>query len=526
MISQHQINAFLNKEVDQHLWVKALSEEVLDEQLAKLNPRPNLTPNLKPRQKACFLLGVAYPQFYFLCDMGFGKTLLTLELLRYYIQIGKIKKWAVVLVPTDELVWGWEEEIERWMPDLPHVLLLGQSQEKWEALESFQTGVVIGTYVGVSAMMCEKRLRRQKNSDKIVGKRRPVPEYVEQFKANVDALIMDQASKVGDVETLTYEISSAQSKHAKIRYALAGRPFGRDPLRLWAQFYLTDGGLTLTPQYGFYKEVFFDKKKSWFGGPRAYEWKFRKNMEPQLGRILQHRSIYYSSGECDDLPDCTHIIKRVNFPADMQAYYKRIVAEALEHRNDFREMENSFAKMRQIASGFVNFMNKEGNKIQLDFKSNPKMDLLLELLDEMPEDSKAIIYYEFTYSGRKLCAELKKRKIKYGWLWAQTENWPEMKRAFDTDPDYKVLVVQSKKGSMGLNLQAANYTFYYENPSSAIDRDESERRTRRTGQKKHVFWYDIVVKDSIEEQLLAYQREGKNIFMALVENPSQVLKAA
>src|SRR5271165_5967799 len=524
MISQNTIAQFLNKPCDVHNWVKALRVEDLDEQIAKLNPKPNLTSELKPRQKGCFLLGLAYPQFYFMCDMGFGKTLLTLELLRYYIQVGRIKKWAVVLVPMDELVDGWEEEIQRWMPDLPYRLLLGQSADKWATLESFETGVVIGTYVGVSAMMCE--IRRRQKGDKIVGKRRPVPELVDQFKVNVDALVLDQASKVGSVETLSYEITSVLAKHAKIRYALAGRSFGRDPIKLWSQFYLTDGGVTLTPNLSLYREAFFDKKKSWFGGPRTFEYKFRKKMEPQLNRILQHRSIYYSREECDDLPPRTAIIKRVSFPDDMKQYYKRVVAEALVNRNNFREMENSFSKMRQICSGFVSFVDSEGNKIQMDFKYNPKMDMIFELMDDMPEDSKALIYYEFTYSGRKLCTELKKRKIKHGWLWAQTPNWPEMKKAFDTDPEFKVLVIQSKKGSMGLNLQASDYTFYYENPASAIDRDESERRNWRTGQKKHVFCYDIVVKESIEESLLSYHKEGKSIFEALVKNPSQVLKAA
>jgi SNF2 family DNA or RNA helicase len=210
----------------------------------------------------------------------------------------------------------------------------------------------------------------------------------------------------------------------------------------------------------------------------------------------------------------------------MQAYYRRVVDELLESRQDLRETEQAFIKMRQIASGFLNFVDREGNKVQMDFKSNPKMEALMELIGEMPTTSKAIVFYEFTHSGERICEELKKKKIKHGWLWSGTKNWPEIKEAFDTDPTFKVLVIQHRKGSMGLNLQAGDYDFFYESPISPLDREEAERRNWRTGQKKHVMSYDIVVRDSVEELILGYHKEGNNIFEALISKPDKVLQAA
>jgi SNF2 family DNA or RNA helicase len=522
MISTHQIQTFLNKPCDDHTWIKGLSEQQLDEQIAKLNPKPELHPDLKIHQKACFLLGVAYPQFYNMLDLGAGKTLIMLSLIKYYLKIGRIKQWALVLVPTDELVWSWEDEIHKWHPELPYLTLTGTTEQKWASLEGFKTGLVICTYVGVATML--SRLQKIRGKDK--RKHHPDAELLKQFIPQLDALICDQSTFLGNATTLTYEIVGSISKHAKIRFNLAGRPFSRDPIILWSQFYVIDRGETLTPQFGFFREVFFDKKKAWFGGPNSYEYKFRKKLEPQLARLISHRSIYYSREECSDLPERTFIRCRVSFPTDMQAYYKRVVKEVLQSRNSYKEMENAFVKMRQICSGFIGFKNEDEERVQLDFKMNPKLDALFEKLEEMPEDSKSIIFYEFTHSGKKICDELRKRKMRHGWLWSGTVNGRAILESFNNDPGFRFLVNQYRRGGMGLNLQAADYVFFFESPASYLYRYESEGRNYRQGQTKHVFVYDIVVKDSIEETILDYHKEGKTLFKALVEDPKKILKAA
>ena len=181
--------------------------------------------------------------------------------------------------------------------------------------------------------------------------------------------------------------------------------------------------------------------------------------------------------------------------------------------------------MRQISSGFVGFKDDDtGEKAQLTFEVNPKLDLLMELIDELPEDRKIIIFHEFTYSGSLICQELMKRKYKHGWLWGGTKDWTSIKNSFNTDPNYRILVLNHKKGGMGLNLQIANYCAYYESPVSAMIRYECDGRIRRDGQKYPCFYYDLLMKDSMDDHILELHKSGDNIYKILVDNPQKILK--
>jgi SNF2 family DNA or RNA helicase len=83
-------------------------------------------------------------------------------------------------------------------------------------------------------------------------------------------------------------------------------------------------------------------------------------------------------------------------------------------------------------------------------------------------------------------------------------------------------VANWKKASMGLNLQSASYMFFFESPVSSIDRYECEGRIYRTGQKERTFIYDLILRDSADEAILQFHREGKNLWKTLVENPAKI----
>src|SRR5229473_7209801 len=158
MISKYAINEYLDRQFDKHDWLKDLPEDKLDEIIADMQPRPNLRGfTLRKHQKVCFILCVAYPELYLHLDMGTGKTVVMLAVLRYFLAIGKILK-ALVLAPRDELVDGWEEQIEDWCPSLPRVLLKGASDAKWDLYEDLKEGLAVASYSGLVWMCSQKEL--------------------------------------------------------------------------------------------------------------------------------------------------------------------------------------------------------------------------------------------------------------------------------------------------------------------------------------------------------------------------------
>lgn len=519
MINRKAIEEYLDRSWEDHNWIKSLTDLELDEEIKKIPYR--LTTPLKRGQKACFLLGIAYNNLNFWVDMGGGKTLLILELMKFYLRTNQIQT-GLIYCPTNEIALGWEKEILDWKLGLPYTLLLGSDNEKWNKFECFNRGLLIGTFPSIAWMLSTKQLKHRKNKpDKV--ELTPDKKLLDLFCRNINAFVIDQTTEVGSRDSLWFKIGDYVSKRADFRYGLAGRAFGRDPITLWPQFYLIDRGETLSSTLGFFREVFYTTKKGYFGG---FDYKFKASMENDLSKILNHRSIRYTLEECGirvDKP--TRIVREVSFPEDTNVYYQRIVQEVIAAQGNYQIIQNSFVRLRQVSSGFLGFKDDEtGEKAQVEFEDNPKFDLLFNLIQDMPLDRKFLIFYEFTYSGSKICQQLHKLKIKHGWLWSGTKNWQRMYSEFNDNPDFKGLVIQTRKGSMGLNLQAANYVFVYESPVSPIIREEMERRAVRQGQTKVVMIYDLITKDSMDEKILRYHKEGNDLFKDLVDNPRKFLQ--
>jgi len=193
-------------------------------------------------------------------------------------------------------------------------------------------------------------------------------------------------------------------------------------------------------------------------------------------------------------------------------------------RGNFREVQNAFLRMRQISSGFVGFIDDDSDeRAQVEFAINPKLELLIDIVREVPEDRKCVIFYEFNVSGKKISDALTKEKLRHGWLWGGTKDWTTIKDAFNTNPKYRFLVANWKKASMGLNLQVGSYMVFFESPVGVIPRAESEGRIHRTGQQHRCFIYDLVVKDSVDELILGFHKSGRSLWDALVDNPQKTL---
>ena len=145
MIPASAVKTYLSRNLDSQLWVKQLSAKQLDAAIASLRPRPTLNPKLRLHQRACFLLGVSFPQFCFWLDMGTGKSLFTLELLRYWWQCGVVRR-VLIFVTSDKAFHTWEKQFKQFGIDLPVTSLAGSSEQKWKQLEEFGEGLVLVPY--------------------------------------------------------------------------------------------------------------------------------------------------------------------------------------------------------------------------------------------------------------------------------------------------------------------------------------------------------------------------------------------
>lgn len=502
------LEKFIKRELDEWDFLKSLPEEKLDQQLKAFWPTARF--KLKPykHQKVAILLGISNPGFMYLMDMGTGKSGVSLIVHQYNVEFNGAKKLLIV-VPNEVAVETWKKEIKLFT-NFKSIALIGTRAER-EALLRKKADIYLINYAGLQVFMTE--IVKAKKGGR--GKRTPIPQKIDKFIANFDSVIFDEIHACKNHESTTFELSDYLASACRFRYGLTGTPFGRDPLNLWSQFFLTDRGETLGNRIELFRDSFFNKEVGYFGASYVLD----KRKEKRLFETLKHRSIRYEAGECNDLPDLVKVPVPLTMHPDALGWYHKMLDEFMAHEeSEAGAKATSFIKMRQIMSGFLYMENKEtGEKHQMEFSHNPKLEYLENLIDQIDSEEKVVIFHEFTKSCELICRLLDSKKIKYETLNGQTKDPAKALTNFQNKKNVKCFIVNSKSGSSNLNLQVARYMVFYESPVSPIIRAQAEKRCHRTGQTRKVFIYDLFIRKSVEERVHEFLREGKDLSEALLK---------
>ena len=144
-------------------------------------------------------------------------------------------------------------------------------------------------------------------------------------------------------------------------------------------------------------------------------------------------------------------------------------------------------------------------------------ELLLEHIDS---GHKVLLFSQFTSLLGIVRKYLDENKIKYSYLDGATRNRQDVVDEFNNNPDIGVFLLSLKAGGTGLNLTSADTVMIYDpwwNPAAEL---QATDRTHRIGQTRPVRSIKLLVKDSIEEKILALQERKREIFEQVVENPA------
>jgi superfamily II DNA or RNA helicase len=448
------------------------------------------------------------------CHHNTGKSLLALALTRYFRLLGQVKH-VLILSPKRPNKAEWRDELQKHSPKSSYLLLDHEStKEKWAALEQSNDLFVFETYAGLFRLVCTKK-ENKKGKNKLV----PDPKLVAKLCKHFQGFVCDESVNVGNHNALPFRICRQLSKTSKMVITMTGTPFNRDPSLMWAQMYLVDHGYTLGETLGLFRAIFCKEELNFFTGFK--EPKFNKKTQPLLNDFIANKSISYPADE-GSLPECVPVIKHVSLGSDAVAYYDRFKEQLISARGNFHETKNAFLRMRQISSGFVGYDDDEtGTRAKFEFPDNPKLDLLLSIIQSLQSDQKSIVFFDFTYSGERILKTLQENKIGAVLLYGKTKDVDAAKKSYINDPKKRVLVLQNQFG-IGLNLQCAKYGFHYESAVSWLVRKQCNGRfIRQHGQHKTVFNYDLVMRNTVDEDILKFHAEGGDLFENIIRRESQ-----
>ena len=513
MISQQAIKDFLNKKFENWSWIKDISKEDLKKSLFELYPdyKYKKYEPLK-HQISMNILGILNPNFLFFADMGTGKTRVILDLIQYYKSINKFKS-ALIISPNITSVEGWGEEIDK-HTDLTHTELTDTIINRLELLQNTNTDIYNINYKGLQLLLTSKVKEKNDKKNKLKIDNKEILKFISKF----NFLVIDESHKCKNSKSLNYKIIKSLSKYCDYTYGLTGTPMDKSPIDLWSQFNIVDEGETLGNNITIFRESFFDIKENYWGG---YDYKFKKELEKLLQERIGNKSIAYGEEEVNDLSPRIEQDLKIIMTSENRKYYDDIIKGFIESKGDRNEIKNSYHKLRMVCSGFIGFMNEDNDKITMKLPFNPKLEQLLEIIDNISKNKKLLVFSQYINSNNLVCEGLEKNKIKFHQLYGKTKNKIEVIKKFKTD-DSRVLSLNIESGKETLNLQAANYNIYYDLPLSYSDFRQSKKRSHRTGQEKAVFIYKLIMKNTIEEKTVEYLMKGASLYSALLEGKEKL----
>jgi SNF2 family DNA or RNA helicase len=495
MISKRAIEQYLKRKLDSYDWMKEIDPLELDLLLG-----PNKL-KLWRHQLVALTILEEVKRFMLHIDMGGGKTLLSLSLIQRRKERGE-KPCAIVFVPYITSVETWVEECAKHTPGLKCLPLVSSTRENEETLCDSADLYVI-CYASAVALVSR------------IAPRKKWAYATRQIFSGFDMLICDEIHRCKNPTSLTYRMCRAISAKAEYVLGLTGTPFGRDLQDLWPQFNLIDFGETLGPTLELYREVFFNQQYNFWGG---VDRTFKKKLLPELKHIIKNRSIAYSIDEFTDMKPRQFNEVKLKAPEVSHSYIQAAIEQLNEgvKKQHYRTVQSNYLVLRQLASGFMTLNGDDSTKVQIKFEENPKLEALVDLIEAMPPKCKMVCFHHFVYTNHMISEKLTEIKVTHARIWGgQRDKIGELKR-FKTDPDCRVLVINSRSGSASLNLQNANYCVFFEQPDSPIDRQQAERRVWRPGQTRRVLYYDFLVMGTVDQRLLASNKAGEDMLKKLL----------
>lgn len=286
-------------------------------------------------------------------------------------------------------------------------------------------------------------------------------------------LLLDESSLIQNETSKRSKFILKQLKPANV-ILLSGTPTGGKYETLWSQLHLLGWKISKNQYWdNFVNYHIYDK----LGFPMKII-KGYKQVNLLKNKMREYGCFFKKTDEVFDLPKQNFI--DVNVPVTPE--YKRFL------KNDIVSIDN-----RELIGDTT--LNKMLYERQLcGMYNNEKLKALEDILSS--SEDRFIIFYNFNDEMehiRKICKTLKKP--------ISLVNGSAHDLASYIVDSNSVTLIQYQAGAMGLNLQEANKIIYFTPPLSSELFEQSKKRIHRIGQEKTCFYYQLICKDSIEEDI-------------------------
>ncbi|MBV5326234.1 MAG: DEAD/DEAH box helicase [Chlorobium sp.] len=410
-------------------------------------------------------------------DMGLGKTLQALAVILLRAPLGP----TLVVAPLS-VAGNWAEEASRFAPTL-NVKSYGQGdrQEMLDGLGSFDLLICSYGLLQVQGEMLAK--------------------------VAWQVVVLDEAQAIKNRQTK--RAKSAMALQAQFRLITTGTPLENHLGELWALFNFINPGLLGSHQR-------FTEN---FAIPIERD-KDRERLR-QLQRLIQPFILRRMKNDVlQELPAKTEITLKVEMSAEESALYEAQRQSALARLAEDKDAQDGqhlrilveIMRLRRLCCNPALILPDAAI-------ASSKLKVFSDILAEMLENRhKALVFSQFIDHLAILRALLDEKKISYQYLDGSTSVSQRRERiaAFQAGVG-EVFLISLKAGGAGLNLTAADYVIHMDPWWNPAVEDQASDRAHRIGQERPVTVYRLVMKDSIEEQIVGLHKDKRELANSLLD---------
>jgi len=420
-------------------------------------------------------------------DMGLGKTVQTLTMLQAQKEAGA--GTSLLVMPTS-LIYNWEMEAGKFTPDLKILNYTGTLRNK--DIKRFEKYDLVLTSYGITRLDVE---------------------LLQQYYFNY--IILDESQVIKNPSSnISKAVRELKSRH---KLVLTGTPIENTTVDLWTQMSFINPGILGTHTY--FRNEFqnpIEKK-----GDESRSKKLHAIIKPFL--LRRHKSQVAT-----ELPEKVENIQYCIMTPEQERRYEEV-------KTVYRE--KIFKLIESEGLGNSRFMILEGLTKLRQLANHPRMveqgyqgdsgkleDITHMLENAMAEDHKILVFSQFVKHLDLVKQYLKSNKIDFAYLDGSSTDRKEQVERFNKDPKLKVFLISIKAGGLGLNLTEADYVFILDPWWNPAVEAQAVDRAHRIGQKKKVFTYKFITRNSVEEKILMLQQKKLKLTTDLITTEESFMK--
>jgi len=421
-------------------------------------------------------------------DMGLGKTVQTLALLQSQKSEGAIQT-SLLVMPTS-LIYNWQIEASKFTPKLKVLIYSGTQRDKNP--ETFAKYDLVITSYGITRIDID---------------------ILNTFYFNYVILDESQAIKNPD-SIIAKSVGKLKSRH---RLILTGTPLENSTMDLWSQLSFVNPGLLGAQKYF----------KNEFQLPIEKQQDIEKTRK--LNVIIKPFILRRQKSQvAKDLPEKIESVKFSEMTPDqaekyeeVKSFYRNKILDTIETsgiRKSQMLLLQGLTQLRQIAN--------HPKMVDEDFEgdSGKFEDIRYMVESALSEGHKALIFSQFVKHLTIVRKYLDDKGMSYAYLDGSTKDRQGQVDSFQNNKDIKLFLISLRAGGLGLNLTEADYVFLLDPWWNPAIEEQAVDRAHRIGQKKTVFTYKFIARDTVEEKILALQKNKLKLASDLISTEESFMK--